>query len=154
MAVALSLGMFGLGMVLLTLGVYQAVTAVDYWREWPKAQAVVIENKFRTVRSKNGSVVVAEPVFRFTVGGRTVEAVSRVGRAPPEFSPGDRVTIAYDPTNPARVTQKVDVREAAFIMAGVGAGLGLGGLAMGVLFWFLLNRRTPSRDDPGWPAPG
>ncbi len=134
--VVLSLGFVGMGVLLSAVGTYQAATAVDHWRVWPKAQAVVIENEFRTVRTKQGSVTIAEPVFRFSVDGRTVQAKSRTGRAPPEFSAGDQVTIAYNPRDPSEVTQKVDARGGAFILVGVGAGLALSGLALGfVLTW-------------------
>jgi hypothetical protein len=134
-------GTIGMGILLLGVGVYHAVTVTDHWQQWPKAQAIVAENRIRTVRSRNGPITTAEPVFRFTVAGRTVEAVSRSGRSPPEFSPGEAVSIAYNPVDPSQVTQQIDVYEDAKTAIGVGTGMTL----FGVLLRYLLRWLSADR---------
>jgi hypothetical protein len=55
MILILTIGITGMGALLAMVGSYQVATTVDCWSIWPKAEAVVVRNEFRTIHTRNGS---------------------------------------------------------------------------------------------------
>ncbi|WP_447957893.1 DUF3592 domain-containing protein [Vreelandella sp. EE7] len=120
----------GLGLLVGAFFLYQSSAA--FLDQAASAQGTVTE----LIRTRSEDSVTYRPVVEFTAeGGAPVEFVSPAGSNPPGYSPGERVEVLYDPTNPvdARLTGFFSAWGAPLILGGLGAAFFLSGLAMFVV---------------------
>jgi hypothetical protein len=89
----------GIGLLVLGIAIYLTWSTHAWLGRSVQATGVVVEN-VRMQNRQTGELMFA-PLVRFqTADGRTIEFQSSLRTNPPAYSPGQRVTVLYDPAKP------------------------------------------------------
>jgi hypothetical protein len=89
----------GIGLLVLAIAVYLTWSTHAWLGRSLQASGVVVEN-VRMQDRQTGNLMFA-PLIRFqTADGRTIEFQSSLRTNPPSYSPGQSVTVLYDPAKP------------------------------------------------------
>ena len=94
------------------------------------------------IRGGKGS---SRPVVRYAVDGKPFEITGWMSTSPPAYSVGEKVTVLYNPENPAdgRIDSFVERWLFPVVFGGVGALL----LVIGVVIWLATRPRKPALSD-------
>ena len=92
-------------LVLLLVGApFVVIGGTEGWATWrrlqrfPTVAGMVVGNDYRTSDDNGGAYY---PVVAFTpAGGAEVRFTEGIGSLPPDFAPGTRVRVLYDPARP------------------------------------------------------
>jgi hypothetical protein len=89
----------GIGLVVLAIAVYLTWSTHAWLGRSVQASGVVVE-VVRIQNRQTGELMFA-PLVRFqTADGRSIEFQSSLRTNPPSYSPGESVTVLYDPARP------------------------------------------------------
>lgn len=128
-----------LGLVLMVIAYMLFQSASAFLDKAVSAEGTVTE----LVRSRSDDSISYRPVVEFTAqNGTPVEFVSSVGSNPPNYSPGERVEVLYDPANPvdAQLNSNLASWGGSVVVAGIGGLFLVSGLVM-----FFTGRRNAAR---------
>jgi len=84
--------------------------------------------------AQRGNEKYFHPVFVWTVNGQVYKKEHNAGQDPPKYREGQKVTIFYDPANPAEMTLKGSEKVTKILMISFGSVGGLF-LVIGMLIW-------------------
>lgn len=91
-----------IGVIFLFVGVQGLRGTLSFRRRAQQAEGVVTDLRARSSGSRGDVNIVFYPVLEFTTrDDRQVQTEARTGRSPAPAQEGDRVTIQYDPNDPA-----------------------------------------------------
>ena len=93
-----------IGVIFLFMGARGLRGTLSFRRRAKQTEGVVTDVRARSSGSRSGSDVniVYYPVLEFTTqDGRRVQTEARTGRSPAPAREGDRVSVEYDPEDPA-----------------------------------------------------
>ncbi|WP_018915928.1 DUF3592 domain-containing protein [Vreelandella zhanjiangensis] len=116
----------GLGLLIAAFYLYQSSSS--FLDGAVTTEGTVIE----LVRSRSEDSITYRPVVQFTSqNNSTIEFLSTTGSNPPSYSPGQRVEVMYDPSNPvdAKLKSFFSLWGAPLIVGGLGALFFLTGIA-------------------------
>lgn len=116
----------GLGLLIVAFYLFQSSSS--FLDGAVTTEGTVIE----LVRSRSEDSITYRPVVQFTPqNASAMEFLSSAGSNPPSYSPGQRVEVLYDPTNPAdaRLKSFFSLWGASLIVGGLGALFFLTGVA-------------------------
>jgi hypothetical protein len=129
----------GVGAVLLVAGILMARSHRRFTRRARRAPGLVTGVRWEPVGPPADATMTGFPELRFTLpDGRVVETIARTGTTLDAAKEGKRVTVLYDPDDPAKAqvaSGGLAVMSGAFIGIGVilaliGAGLIAAGIAL------------------------
>ena len=131
---------FGLGFT--ALGVYVIIDYIrlkKYCTEFGYGTVVGYEVSKRSNSKTRRISTYYEPIISYSVNGVEYKRNSNIGRETPQYAEGEKLEIAYNPNDPQKfylVKDKTDHKVIGIIVAFVGLGVTVAGIAVVVSLLF------------------
>lgn len=127
-----------LGSIFLLVGIQGFRGTLSFRRRAQQTEGLVTDVRSRSSGTGRNTNIVYYPVLQFTTrDGRQVQTETRTGRSPAPAREGDRVTVQYDPEDPA--SADIAGSWTGIMLYGIFIGLGALFLVIGLVVQFAIS---------------